>query len=75
MHEEHTFLFLECFWETMAREWDGIDALRMDKFLLLVRGYLASSLRYLKGRDWVEEDVRRYMEILKGIPLQYVCSW
>ena len=41
----------------------------MDK---LVREYLASSLRYLKARDLVEEDVRRYLEILKGIPLQYV---
>ena len=72
MQEEHAFLFLECFWETMAREWDGIDALRMDKFLLLVRRYLASSLRYLMARDWVEDEVRRYMHILMGTPLQYV---
>ena len=72
MQEEHTFLFLECFWETMAREWDGIDALRMDKFLLLVRRYLESSFRYLTARDWVENEVRRYMDILKGAPLQYV---
>ena len=28
MQEETAMLFLECFWETMAREWDGIDALR-----------------------------------------------
>lgn len=72
LQEEHAFLFLECFWETMAREWDGIDALRMDKFLLLVRRYLASSLRYLMARDWVEEEVKSYMGILKETPLQCV---
>ena len=27
----------EAFWATMAREWTGIDAHRMDKYLLLVR--------------------------------------
>ena len=27
----------EAFWSTMAREWTGIDAHRMDKYLLLVR--------------------------------------
>jgi ribosomal RNA-processing protein 1 len=27
----------EAFWATMAREWTGIDALRMDKYLLWVR--------------------------------------
>lgn len=70
MQEETAFLFLECFWETMVREWDGIDVLRMDKFLLLVRGYLASSFRYLKAREWEEEKVDRYMDILKEIPLQ-----
>ena len=69
MQEETAFLFLECFWETMIREWDGVDALRMDKFLMLVRQYLASSFRYLKAKEW-EEKVGRYMDILNEGPLQ-----
>ena len=44
----------------------------MDKFLLLVRRYLSSLLCYLVARDWVEDEVRRYIHILKGTPLQYV---
>jgi len=70
MQEETALLFLECFWETMIREWDGIDVLRMDKFLMLVRHYLASSFRYLKVREWEEGKVERYMDILKEGPLQ-----
>ncbi|KAF8417460.1 hypothetical protein EV426DRAFT_623151 [Tirmania nivea] len=69
MQEETAFLFLECFWETMGREWDGIDVLRMDKFLMLVRQYLASSFRYLKAREWEDGKVGRYMDVLKGGPL------
>ncbi|KAI5808977.1 hypothetical protein DFH27DRAFT_542025 [Peziza echinospora] len=66
----HTAItFLECFWETIAREWNGIDVLRMDKFLLLVRAYLASSFRYLREREWAQDLVAQYMEILKNIPL------
>ncbi|KAF8477051.1 hypothetical protein BDZ91DRAFT_708593 [Kalaharituber pfeilii] len=69
MQENTALLFLECFWETMAREWNGIDVLRMDKFLLLVRGYLASSFRYLKVRNWSGDLLPRYMDILQEIPL------
>ena len=42
----------------------------MDKFLHLVRRYLASSFRYMKARDWATEKVERYMDILKEIALQ-----
>ena len=30
-------VFSEAFWETMAREWSGIDVHRMNKILLLIR--------------------------------------
>ena len=30
-------VFSEAFWETMAREWSGIDVYRMNKILLLIR--------------------------------------
>ncbi|XP_023619350.1 ribosomal RNA processing protein 1 homolog A-like isoform X2 [Myotis lucifugus] len=32
-HREH--LFLQTFWQTMSREWTGIDRLRLDKFYML----------------------------------------
>jgi ribosomal RNA-processing protein 1 len=43
-------LWLVAFWETMAAHWASIDALRMDKFMLLVRRVLAASMR------WVAQD-------------------
>lgn len=31
-------LFLQTFWQTMNREWAGIDRLRLDKFYMVRRG-------------------------------------
>ncbi|ORY06660.1 nucleolar [Clohesyomyces aquaticus] len=62
--------FLECFWKTMAREWGQIDALRMDKYLYLIRLYLHASLRFLARNDWSNTDaVTQYVDILESIPL------
>src|SRR5437879_3810517 len=72
METKSASLFLEAFWNTIAREWNGVDVLRMDKFLLLVRGYLASSFRYLHAREWEEDLVGRFMDLLREIPLRFV---
>jgi ribosomal RNA-processing protein 1 len=40
--------WLRGFWATMAREWTGIDVLRMEKFLLLVRRVLGASFRWMR---------------------------
>ncbi|KAI1504526.1 nucleolar protein,Nop52-domain-containing protein [Biscogniauxia marginata] len=46
--------WLEAFWATVAREWTtGIDVLRMEKFLLLVRRVFGASL------EWVVEGLGR----------------
>ena len=34
---ENLALFLEAFWTTIAREWEGVDKVRLDKFLFLIR--------------------------------------
>ena len=46
--------WLRGFWATMAREWTGIDVLRMDKFLLLVRRVLGASLAWMRVADGEE---------------------
>ncbi|KAF2472194.1 uncharacterized protein BDR25DRAFT_324655 [Lindgomyces ingoldianus] len=62
--------FVECFWKTMAREWGGIDALRMDKYLYLIRQYLNASFRYLSRDRWSNIDgITRVVQILENIPL------
>ena len=37
VRQENSLRLTQGFWETMAREWLGADALRMNKYLLLVR--------------------------------------
>lgn len=40
--------WLRGFWATMAREWTGIDVLRMEKFLLLVRRVIGAGFKWMK---------------------------
>ncbi|KAB5554630.1 nucleolar protein,Nop52-domain-containing protein [Coniochaeta sp. 2T2.1] len=46
--------WLRGFWATMAREWTGVDVLRLEKFLLLVRRVLGASLAWMKVREQEE---------------------
>ncbi|KAK6335271.1 hypothetical protein TWF718_010705 [Orbilia javanica] len=61
--------FLEAYWTTMTREWTSIDSLRMDKFMLLVRRYLAAELRCLKATGWDEGVVERRNQVLEALTL------
>ncbi|KAK8216188.1 nucleolar protein-like protein NOP52 variant [Phyllosticta capitalensis] len=62
--------FLAAFWQTMAREWNGIDALRMDKFLYLVRCYLNAGWRHFAARRWRDAPrLSQYLDILRQTPL------
>ncbi|KAI5800729.1 hypothetical protein FPQ18DRAFT_286107 [Pyronema domesticum] len=70
MSPTNALTFYRAFWETMTREWSGIDVLRIDKFLMLIRRYFAVGLRYCKERAWdvkiLEELV---VETMEQIPL------
>lgn len=46
------WLFYTTFVRTMRREWLGIDRLRLDKFMMLIRKFFAASLRQLQAHDW-----------------------
>ncbi|MGH0136488.1 UNVERIFIED_CONTAM: hypothetical protein FKN15_061131 [Acipenser sinensis] len=48
------YLFLETFLQTMNREWNGIDRLRLDKFYKLIRMVLRQSFEMLKRGSWDE---------------------
>jgi len=56
--------WLRGFWATVAREWAGIDALRLNKFLLLVRRVLGEGLLWMKvpeteGAQGEEEKMKK----------------
>ncbi|XP_059542615.1 ribosomal RNA processing protein 1 homolog A isoform X1 [Myotis daubentonii] len=61
---EAQHLFLQTFWQTMSREWTGIDRLRLDKFYMLMRMVLKESLTALKMRGWEERQTEQLLELL-----------
>ncbi|KAF1633334.1 UNVERIFIED_CONTAM: hypothetical protein FQV15_0014027, partial [Eudyptes pachyrhynchus] len=56
--------FLKAFWQTMIREWVGIDRLRLDKFYMLMRMVLSESLKAVKARGWDERQIEQLLELL-----------
>ncbi|XP_024417789.2 ribosomal RNA processing protein 1 homolog A isoform X1 [Desmodus rotundus] len=61
---EAQLLFLQTFWQTMNREWTGIDRLRLDKFYMLMRLVLKESLTALRMRGWEEREIEQLLELL-----------
>ena len=66
----HSFIMTLKHYSTLYREWDGIDAHRLNKFLTLIRRVWRSSLLFLKKQNW-DSTLVRYQ---KGwIPFSYIC--
>jgi ribosomal RNA-processing protein 1 len=61
--------FLRAFWLTISREWSHIEALRLDKYLYLIRRYLNASFEYLSRQKWKKDIVRQWNEIVEETPL------
>ncbi|XP_036301580.1 ribosomal RNA processing protein 1 homolog A isoform X2 [Pipistrellus kuhlii] len=61
---EAQHLFLQTFWQTMNREWTGIDRLRLDKFYMLMRMVLKESFKALRMRAWEERQIEQLLELL-----------
>ena len=45
-------MYFQTFMRTMRREWFGIDRLRLDKFLLLVRRFVRALFAHLRAVNW-----------------------
>ncbi|XP_068821645.1 ribosomal RNA processing protein 1 homolog A isoform X2 [Capricornis sumatraensis] len=61
---EAQHLFLQTFWQTMNREWPGIDRLRLDKFYMLMRMVLREALTALQTQGWDERQTEQLLELL-----------
>lgn len=48
--------WLRAFWDVLSAQWPRIDALRLDKFLLLVRRVFAAHVRYARARAYPRDD-------------------
>ncbi|TGO25114.1 hypothetical protein BPAE_0087g00210 [Botrytis paeoniae] len=76
--------FYTGFWEIMSKEWERIDVLRMEKFLLLVRRYLAAGFEVVVSgssasasagkknkkalKKVVSDSGEQILEVLSSIP-------
>ncbi|NWY16625.1 RRP1B protein, partial [Aphelocoma coerulescens] len=61
---ETRHLFIQTFWQTMNREWNGIDNLRLDKYYMLMRLILRQSFEVLKRNEWDEGLVEPLLQLL-----------
>ncbi|XP_058517228.1 ribosomal RNA processing protein 1 homolog A [Ochotona princeps] len=61
---EAQHLFLQTFWQTMSREWTGIDRLRLDKFYMLMRMVLNESLEAVRAQGWHERHIKQLLDLL-----------
>lgn len=60
--------WLRGFWAVVGVQWTGIDVLRLEKFLLLVRRVFAAHVRLAKDRAYDAETVDALLAVLADYP-------
>jgi len=86
--EERWALWVAAFWETIQTSWEKIDRHRMDKYLMLMRCFLAETLKYVRTRKWdtdLIEDLNQMLVDVSplvpnvteglGVSMQYAGMW
>ncbi|XP_057361061.1 ribosomal RNA processing protein 1 homolog B isoform X2 [Manis pentadactyla] len=63
-NSEAQHLFIQTFWQTMSREWTGIDRLRLGRYHRLIRLVLRQSFEALKQNGWEESQIKLFLDIL-----------
>jgi ribosomal RNA-processing protein 1 len=58
--------YFEAFIKTMRREWFGIDRIRLDKYLMLIRKFVNHSLRQLQASKWKTSQVQAFSTFLQN---------
>uniref|UniRef100_A0A1B6I949 Ribosomal RNA processing protein 1 homolog n=1 Tax=Homalodisca liturata TaxID=320908 RepID=A0A1B6I949_9HEMI len=68
-----SLLFIETFFESLGVEWFGIDQLRLDKFMMLVRRFMRQSFELVARSGWSKDQVQQlsdvYYRTLNAAPL------
>jgi len=59
---------MSSFWETMSREWNGLDRLRVDKFLSLLRYFFRDTIKIMKTRKLTTDELADITKILSEGP-------
>lgn len=64
-NEEDCKSFVRAGFLTFAREWNGIDVFRIEKYMMFVRRFLRHIFTHLKASDWNLKKVLAYTHILE----------
>lgn len=62
--EEQALLYIGWFYKTIAREWGGIDNLRLDKYFSLVRYVTEETLCWLYKKQWNPAHIQTWANAL-----------
>ncbi|EUC46458.1 hypothetical protein COCMIDRAFT_92784 [Bipolaris oryzae ATCC 44560] len=62
--------FIRAFFLTMSREWGHIEALRLDKYLYLIRQYVNASFAFLSRNKWKKSLLKQWNSIMEEMPLE-----
>ena len=62
--------FIRAFFLTMSREWGHIEALRLDKYLYLIRQYVNASFAFLSRNKWKKGLLEQWNSIMEEAPLE-----
>ncbi|XP_069947489.1 ribosomal RNA processing protein 1 homolog B isoform X1 [Cherax quadricarinatus] len=57
--------FIKAAFTTFAREWNGIDVFRIDKFMMFVRRVLRQVFVYLRNCEWDMKEILSFTTILE----------
>lgn len=64
--------FIRSFFNIISQEWFGIDHLRMDKCMMLVRRFVRQNFQFLKNNNWSIDSAKVlsdcYQKCLSFIP-------
>ncbi|CAI4212129.1 unnamed protein product [Parascedosporium putredinis] len=70
VHPDCADAWMSAFWQVHAAEWTtGIDVLRMEKFLLLVRRFLCASFSWVRASAYDPARARALLSVLADWPL------
>lgn len=58
--------YLAAFWSTMISYYADIPSLRLDKYLYLIRLYVASSFLYLSRHQWSKDLLDGWRDLMEG---------
>lgn len=65
-NEEDCQTFVRAGFLTFAREWNGIDVFRIDKYMMFIRRFLRHIFTHLRACAWNPKNVMAYTSILEA---------